>query len=57
MSRTSKKQDIRAVSPRKRHPAAPKTGARKDALPKGFKEHANAVAGDLATSVFIARVK
>lgn len=44
MVRLSKQMRKRAQSPRKHRAPSPKTGPRKDALPKGYKEHANAVA-------------
>jgi len=34
-----------------------KTGPKKDALPKGYKEHHNAVEGEKASTVFIAKIK
>ncbi len=44
MTRMSKKEERRHRSPRKRHyNAAEKTGPKKDNLPKGFREHVNAV--------------
>jgi hypothetical protein len=42
MTRMSKQGERRAVSHRKRKKPSVKTGTRKDNLPKGFKEHANA---------------
>lgn len=54
MVRISKQQERRSVSPRRPNVAGKKTGARKDNLPKGYKEHVNA-AGDDA-SVFIPKI-
>jgi len=57
MTRMSKQGKRRAVSPRRPRMPSEKTGPKKDALPKGFKEHANAVEGDNATAVFIPKIK
>lgn len=57
MTRMSKQGKRRAVSPRRPRPASEKTGPKKDALPNGYKEHANAVDGDAASSVFIPKIK
>lgn len=56
MTRMSKPAKRRAVSPRKRQAPAPKTGAKKDQLPLGYKQHENAASGDLAAQVFIRKV-
>jgi len=56
MTRMSKPAKRRAVSPRKRRHAGPKTGPKTDNLPKGFREHANAISGDLANQVFIPKI-
>lgn len=45
MTRMSKQAKRRAVSPRKPKLPGVKTGAKKCALPKGFKEHENAASG------------
>ncbi len=45
MVRLSKKTRDRSVSPRRPQARKAKTGPKKDALSKGFKEHANAIAG------------
>ena len=42
MTRISKQDRRRAVSPRKRKRAGVKTGPKKDNLPKGYKAHENA---------------
>ncbi len=57
MVRLSKVARMRAVS--KKRPAKPqiKTGPLKENLPQGFKEHKNALAGDLAGRAFIAKIK
>jgi len=57
MTRMSKQGKRRAVSPRRPRMPSEKTGPKKDALPKGFKEHGNAVEGDQASSVYIAKIK
>lgn len=57
MVRIAKQAEKRHRSPRKHRPPSPKTGALRDNLPKGYKEHGNAVAGDLAGQVFIPKVK
>ncbi len=57
MTRMSKQSKRRAVSPRRPLPPSEKTGQKKDNLPKGFKEHGNAVEGDLANNVFIPKIK
>jgi hypothetical protein len=56
MTRISKQGERRAKNPRKSRPPQPKTGAKKDNLPKGFKEHANALDGDLAKTFFIPKI-
>ncbi len=45
MVRLSKKTRDRSVSPRRPKVGLAKTGPKKDALSKGFKEHANALSG------------
>ena len=57
MTRTSKQEERRARSPRRPRQAGTKTGPRKDNLAKGYKEHANALSGDLAQAVYIGKVK
>jgi len=55
MTRMSKQGERRNQSPRKRHyPSAMKTGAKKDNLPRGFKEHENAASNVVA---FIPKIK
>jgi hypothetical protein len=57
MVRISKQAQKRAVSRRRPAPPAKKTGAKKDALPQGFKLHANAIEGTLAQTSFIPKIK
>ncbi|MBI5273918.1 MAG: hypothetical protein HY860_02555 [Chlamydiales bacterium] len=42
MTRMSKQGERRAMSPRKRHYPAKKTGPKKENLPNGYKEQVNA---------------
>lgn len=56
MVRLSKQTRKRAQYPRKHRPPSPKTGALKDALPKGYKEHTNAVQGELAATLFFPKI-
>lgn len=53
MTRVSKKDRLKN-SPRRPKPAGKKSGPKKDNLPKGFKEHANAYAG--TKNIFIRTV-
>jgi hypothetical protein len=55
MTRMSKKGERRHRSPRKHKAPSVKTGPKKDALPLGYKEHANALSNQ--STVFIAKVK
>ena len=57
MVRISKQQERRNRYPRKNRRHSEKTGSLKDNLPKGFKEHANAVQGDIAAMAFIPKIK
>jgi hypothetical protein len=57
MVRISKQAEKRRRSPRKCRAPSVKTGPRKDNLPKGFKEHQNAVGGDLAEKVYIPKIR
>lgn len=58
MVRISKQNERRATSPRKRHTSLPKkSGPKVDNLPKGYKEHSNALNGDLAAVAFIPKIK
>lgn len=57
MTRMSKKGERRAQYPRKTKAPMPKTGPKEDNLAKGFKEHSNALDGDLAKTAFIPKIK
>ncbi len=57
MVRLSKQERKRSVSRRRPRPPAAKTGPKKDQLTAGFKAHANAADGDLATKTFIPKIK
>ena len=55
MTRISKQQERRHKSPKKVIKTVfEKTGSKKDALKKGFKEHENSINGEYA---FIAKIK
>lgn len=57
MVRISKQAERRNRFPRKHRAPSAKTGPLKDNLSKGFKEHSNALEGDLAKMVFIPKIK
>jgi hypothetical protein len=57
MVRISKQNERRMKSPRKNRNPSPKTGSRKDNLPAGYREHPNALEGELATIGFIPKIK
>lgn len=57
MVRISKQQERRSVSPRRPQTNFEKTGPRKDNLPSGFKEHKNALEGELSQVAFIPKIK
>lgn len=57
MVRISKQAEKRSRFPRKHRKPVEKTGACVDNLPNGFKEHLNAVQGELAAAVFIPKIK
>lgn len=57
MTRISKQQERRAMSPRRPRPPALKTGPLKDNLPKGYKPQLNAISGDKAAKAFISKIK
>lgn len=57
MVRVSKQEEHRNRSPRKKRPASIKTGSKEDNLPKGYKEHTNAMEGDLSRQFFIGKVR
>lgn len=57
MVRISKQEERRNKSPRKHRNPSKKTGSLKDNLPVGFKEHTNAIEGDMASKFFVGKVK
>jgi len=57
MVRISKQQERRNRFPRKGRKPSKKTGSLKDNLPKGFKEHVNAIEGEFAAMAFIPKIK
>jgi hypothetical protein len=57
MVRISKQAEKRSRSPRRCRAPAVKTGPLKDNLPKGYKEHSNALEGDVAATAFIPKIK
>jgi len=57
MVRISKQAEKRNRFPRKSRTPSPKTGPLPENLPKGFKEHLNALDGDVATMAFIPKIK
>ncbi len=57
MVRISKQAERRNRFPRKTKAPSEKTGARKDNLPSGFKEHQNALEGEVASLAFIPKIK
>lgn len=57
MVRISKQAEKRSRSPRKSRAPSPKTGPLRDNLPNGYKQHDNALEGDLATTAFIPKIK
>lgn len=57
MVRISKQSEKRAKSPRKHKKPAAKTGPRADQLSLGYKPHENAIAGDVAKTAFIPKIK
>lgn len=57
MVRISKQTERRSQSPRKHRPPSPKTGALKDNLPDGYKQHSNALSGNIAGKAFIPKIK
>jgi hypothetical protein len=56
MTRTSKQEERRARFPRRPKKPSVKTGSKKDNLPNGYKEHANAFTGENEVTVFIPKV-
>lgn len=57
MVRISKQSERCGRFPRKHRAPSAKTGPLQDNLPKGYKEHTNALEGDLAKMVFIPKIK
>lgn len=57
MVRISKQSERRNRFPRKHRAPSEKTGALKDNLPNGFKDHANALEGDMAKMAYIPKIK
>jgi hypothetical protein len=57
MVRISKQAEKRTRFPRKHRAPSAKSGPLSDNLPKGFKEHTNALTGDLAATIFIPKIK
>ncbi len=57
MVRMSKQSERRNRSPRKHRSPSIKTGPVADNLPKGFKEHGNALDGEIAAKAFIPKIK
>lgn len=57
MVRISKQSERRSRSPRKTKGPAVKTGPLKDNLPSGFKEHPNAIDGEMGKQAFIPKIK
>lgn len=57
MVRIAKQAERRNRSPRKNRAPSAKTGSMQDNLPKGFKEHGNALSGDVAATAYIPKIK
>ncbi len=57
MVRISKQSERRAVSRRRPSKPQEKTGPKKSNLKLGYKEHGNALEGDVAKSAYIAKIK
>ena len=59
MTRMSKQEKRRNISPRKRgmRPLTESTGPKKDNLPKGYREHPNALIHDYAKHAFIPTIR
>lgn len=55
MVRISKQEERRSRNPKRSRPPGAKTGSLKDNLAKGYKVHANALEGDMAS--FIPKIK
>jgi hypothetical protein len=57
MVRRSKVARDRSVSYKRPSRAGKKTGPLQETLPLGYKEHANALTGDVAAAAFIPKIK
>lgn len=57
MVRISKQTERRHRSPRKHRNPSVKTGSLKDSLPNGYKEHPNALEGDLGKLAYIPKIR
>lgn len=57
MVRQSKQSEKRARCPRKTKNPSSQTGPLKDQLAKGYKEHPNALEGDVAATAFIPKIR
>ncbi|MCB1181237.1 MAG: hypothetical protein KDK55_04365 [Chlamydiia bacterium] len=58
MTRIGKKQERRAISPRKHRSPSLKTGPKRDNLPEGYRLHENALDREKTKNqIFIAKVK
>ncbi|GAB4228033.1 MAG: hypothetical protein Tsb0021_05170 [Chlamydiales bacterium] len=57
MTRISKQNERRSQSPRRPRSPSVKTGPVKDNLPKGYKEHQNALDNELGKEAFIPKIK
>lgn len=57
MVRISKQSERRSRFPRKHRNPSEKTGPLKDQLSKGYKEHANALEGNVGAMAFIPKIK
>ena len=57
MVRLSKVTRIRQKSHKRPKIGGPKTGPLKQNLPRGFKEHTNALQGDMAKAAFIPKIQ
>lgn len=56
MVRLSKQEKIRSRNPHRRRAPSRKTGPLKDNLPNGYKEHSNALEGQLSQECFIPKI-
>jgi hypothetical protein len=57
MVRISKQAERRSKFPRKHRAPSAKTGPLQDNLKNGFKAHDNAVQGDIASTIFVPKIK